>query len=153
MTPLTELRRSRGTLALASKILMGAFLLELPFLVVIAARFMEFNWTLPKHVDSFLWAFSSLLAIIGYNMVSKQLSLWEEAMEESNIPELISKTRMLGSTKATLDVLLTFYMAFLLPLFNLPIILWARSRARTGVESYDMLLEKKRRTVPTQAPA
>lgn len=138
MTPLLELHRYKGTLLFARKVLTAAMLLQLPILLAIVLKQMELHlhlhrlagWTMPGKLYWLLNAATSLLAIVGFTVVCRQLSLWEGDLENT---ELVQRTALLGTRKIAASVQLFFYLIFLLPLFNLIPIIWARSKASSAI--------------------
>jgi hypothetical protein len=100
---------------------------------------------MPTKIYLLFNAVTSALAIVGFAMVCRQLNLYEEALQNSSLPDLARSTRLLGIGKIVVGVQLFFYCSFLIPLINLPAILWGRSRAGSAVRALDELLEGQRR--------
>ncbi len=144
MTADQELRRIQGALNLASMLLLAAVLAQLPLVVVMVVRFFVFSWTPPIKVYWFFNAVSSLFAIVGFIMVCRQLNLCEEAVENSFFPGVM-RPRTLRGMELAGGVQLLFYGMFLVPLLNLPAILWGRARAKAAVRDIDAMLEDMRR--------
>ena len=143
MASIPELRRQRGSLQLARKLLTTAALLQLPFLIEIVLRQAGVlgSWQMPGKISAALWFATSLLAIVGFSMVCRQLDLWEGDLENA---DLAQRTRMLGSRKIAASIQLFFYLAFLMPLLNLVPVIWARSRASAAIGDLDLVLPARR---------
>src|SRR4051812_20455844 len=104
MYPIREIRRQQNVLDMASKVLTLALLLQVPILVIFASRMTRYFWTLPANVFWLLSGASSVLAIVGFTIVSRQLDLYDEAMADSPLPDLAQKTRLLGGGKIVVSV-------------------------------------------------
>jgi hypothetical protein len=150
MTPLLELHRHKGTLQFARKLLTTAILLQLPFLIEIVLRQADLllhlhvlgERQMPQKVTWLLSAATSILAIVGFAIVCRQLSLWEGNLEDT---ELAQRTRLLGSMKIAASIQFFFYLVFLIPLFNLIPVTWARSKASTAIRDLDLLIPTRHR--------
>ena len=150
MTPLRELHRHRGTLQFARKLLTMATVLQMPFLGEIVLRQADLLFHLnvlgdrqmPKSVTGLLCASTSILAIVGFTIVCRQLSLWEGNLEDT---ELARRTRLLGTMKIAASIQFFFYLVFLVPVFNLVPVLWARSKASAAIADLDLLMPVRRR--------
>ena len=149
MTPLSELKRHRGTLQFARKLLTAAIVLQLPFLIEIVLRqadiLLHMSILGDKQMSGRLTAVisvtSSILAIAGFTIVCRQLSLWEGHLEET---EFAQRTRLLGSRKIAASIQFFFYLVFLVPVFNLVPVFWARSQASTALRDLDQLVPARR---------
>jgi hypothetical protein len=150
MTPLLELHRHKGTLQFARKLLTAAMVLQIPFLIVIMLRqtdlFFHLNVLgdrqMPPKVTGLLSVTSSILAIVGFTIVCRQLSLWEGSLQNT---EFVQRTRLLGSMKIAISIQLIFYGLFLVPIFNLMPVVWARSKATAAIQDLDLLMPVRRR--------
>jgi hypothetical protein len=150
MTALREIHRHKSTLQLARKLLTAAIVLQLPFLIEIALRQADLllhlnilgNRQMPEKTFWFLSLTASALAIVGFIIVCRQLSLWEGDLENT---EFVQRTRLLGTMKIAAGVQLFFYLVFLLPLFNLIPVVWARSKATAAIQDLELLMPARRR--------
>ena len=118
--------------------LLIAALVQLPLILLLVARKLDFNWTMPEKVYWLIHVTSVVLGIVGFAIVSRQLSSLDEAPDALPISDFVRKTRVLGSAKIAASAQLLFYIMFLLPLANLGAILVARlraSRAIAGLEA------------------
>jgi hypothetical protein len=127
---LHELRRISEGLRFASRLLLLAVFLELPFVVGFVVRVARptWEWEAPAAVFNGLWLSSTLCAVVGFVVVSRRLGLWSEAMD--NFAEFVDRTRVYGTAKLTAGAQFLFMGLLLIPLFNLPAILWARAQAQ-----------------------
>lgn len=147
MTSVHELRRSKDNLQFSRTLLTVAALLQVPTLAGIALTQSQvifhysLGWTLPSKVFWMLDFGTALLAIIGFTMVCRQLSLWEGNLEST---EFVQRTRVLGTAKIAAGVQLFFYLSFLMPLINLVPVLWARSQAKKGILDLEDRLKASR---------
>ncbi|GAB3349283.1 hypothetical protein [Lysobacter tyrosinilyticus] len=143
MASIHALRRQKGSLQFARKLLIAAVLFQLPFLVEIVLRQADLlgGWQMPGKVTSLLWVATSLLAIVGFAMVCRQLELWEGDLESN---EFAQRTRLLGSRKIAASIQLFFYLAFLTPLLNLVSVAWAISKASAAIRELDLLVPARR---------
>ena len=150
MTPLSELHRHRGTLLFARKLLTAAIVLQLPFLLEIVLRQADIllhssilgDRQMPGRLTAVISVTASLLAIAGFTIVCRQLSLWEGHLEET---EFAQRTRLLGSRRIAAGIQFFFYLVFLVPVFNLVPVFWARSQASTALRDLDQLVPARRR--------
>ncbi len=150
MTPLQHLDRLKATLQFSRRLLTGAFLLQSPLLIIILLRQIDLmvsftilgNWQLSSKVFWFLSLTSSALAIAGFTIVCRQLSLWEGDLEAS---EFVQRTALLGTRKIAAGAQLFFYLVFLLPLFNLIPVAWARAKASAAITDLESLRLAHRR--------
>jgi len=150
MTPLLEIQRHKGTLQFARKLLTVAIVLQLPFLIEIVLRqgdlLLHLNVLgdrqMPTKLTWVLNAVTSIAAIVGFTIVCRQLSLWEGDLEDT---ELARRTRLLGSRRIAASIQFFFYLTFLVPVFNLIPVVWARSQASTAIDDLDLLLPLRRR--------
>jgi hypothetical protein len=150
MTPLRELHRHKGSLQFARRLLTAAILLQLPFLIEIVLRQSDLllhlsilgDRQMPRKVTGVLWASTAIFAIAGFTIVCRQLSLWEGNLEDA---ELVSRTRLLGTRKIAAGIQFFFYLVFLVPVFSLIPVLWARSQASTAIDDLEQLLPARRR--------
>lgn len=134
----------------ARRLLTLALVLQLPFLVVIALRQTDLFFhlhligdkQLPKSVTGLTWVGSSLLAIAGFTLVCRQLSLWEGHLEQT---ALAQRTRVLGSRKIAAGLQFFFYFVFLVPVFNLVPVLWARAQASSALADLAHMIPARRR--------
>ncbi|CAN5236319.1 hypothetical protein BH11PSE11_BH11PSE11_16870 [soil metagenome] len=140
-----ELRRIRASLRFASKLLLFALLLELPFVGMAVVRVARptWVWQFPDKLFWLLYFPSTLFAIVGFMMVCKQLGLWSDAMD--SLTDLVDRTRLLGTAKLAAGAQLLFIFLFLLPLFNLPMIFWARAQAGRAGRDIDGVTQSARR--------
>jgi TRAP-type mannitol/chloroaromatic compound transport system permease small subunit len=154
MTPLQQLDRFKGSLQFARKLLTGAFLLQSPLLIIILLRQIDLmvsftilgNWQMSNPAFWLLSLTSSVLAIAGFTIVCRQLSLWEGDLEST---EFVQRTALLGTRKIAAGVQLYFYLFFLMPLFNLVIVAWARSKASAAINDLEaMRLAYRRQPKP-----
>lgn len=150
MTPLRELHRHKGTLQFARKLLTAAMVLQLPFLIEIVLRQADLllhlnvlgDRQMPQKLTWVLSAATSILAIAGFTIVCRQLSLWEGNLEDT---ELARRTRLLGTRKIAAGIQFFFYLVFLVPLFNLIPVIWARAKASAAIHDLDLLMPVRRR--------
>ena len=150
MTPLRELHRHKGTLQFARKLLTVAMVLQLPFLIEIVLRQADLllhlnvlgDRQMPQKLTWVLSAATSILAIAGFTIVCRQLSLWEGNLEDT---ELARRTRLLGTRKIAAGIQFFFYLVFLVPLFNLIPVIWARAKASAAIHDLDLLMPVRRR--------
>ena len=150
MAPLRELHRHKGTLQFARKLLTVAMVLQLPFLIEIVLRQADLllhlnvlgNRQMPQKLTWVLSAATSILAIAGFTIVCRQLSLWEGNLEDT---ELARRTRLLGTRKIAAGIQFFFYLVFLVPLFNLIPVIWARAKASAAIHDLDLLMPVRRR--------
>lgn len=150
MTALREIHRHKSTLQLARKLLTAAIVLQLPFLIEIALRQADLllhlnilgNRQMPEKTFWFLSLTASALAIVGFIIVCRQLSLWEGDLENT---EFVQRTRLLGTMKIAAGIQLFFYLVFLLPLFSLIPVVWARSKATAAIQDLEVLMPARRR--------
>lgn len=150
MTALREIHRHKSTLQLARKLLTAAIVLQLPFLIEIALRQADLllhlntlgNRQMPEKTFWFLSLTASALAIVGFTIVCRQLSLWEGDLENT---EFVQRTRLLGTMKIAAGIQLFFYLVFLLPLFSLIPVVWARSKATAAIQDLEVLMPNRRR--------
>lgn len=150
MTPLLEIQRHKGTLQFARKLLTVAIVLQLPFLIEIVLRQADLllhlnvlgDRQMPQKLTWVLSAATSILAIAGFTIVCRQLSLWEGNLEDT---ELARRTRLLGTRKIAAGIQFFFYLVFLVPLFNLIPVIWARAKASAAIHDLDLLMPVRRR--------
>jgi len=150
MTSIHQLRRQKSSLQFARKLLTAAVLFQLPFLIEIVLRQTDLFFhmsilgsrQMPGKVTSLLWFATSLLAIIGFTLVCRQLSLWEGDLENT---EFAQHTRLLGSRKIAASIQLVFYLVFLMPVFNLIPVIWARFQASAAIRDLDALMPVPRK--------
>jgi len=150
MATLLEIQRHKGTLQFARKLLTLAILLQLPFLIEILLRQADLllhlnvlgDRQMPKKLTWVLSAVTSIVAIVGFTIVCRQLSLWQGDLEDT---EFAQRTRLLGSRKIAASVQFFFYLTFLVPVFNLIPVVWARSQASTAIGDLDLLSPVRRR--------
>lgn len=150
MTLLSQLHRHKGTLEFARGMLTLCIVLQLPFVIQILLRQGDLLFHLnilgdkqmPTKINWLLNGATSILAIVGFTMVCRQLSLWEGNLEET---ELVRRTRVLGTAKIAVSVQLFFYLVFLVPVFNLVPVLWARSKASGAIRDLEQLMPARRR--------
>ncbi len=138
------IRRHQNALRFANKLLLFSLLAQSPFLVVIVVRFFVIDLVLPSKLFWFFAALSALFAIIGFGMVCRQLALWDEALQNSSFNGLM-QPRTLGGMELAGGIQLLFYGMFLIPLLNLPAILWGKARANAALRDIDAALKAPRR--------
>jgi hypothetical protein len=150
MARISEIRRQKSLLQLARKLLTTAILLQLPILVLIVLRQSDLmfgldiigTWQMPNRLFVLLWGGSSLLAIVGFAMVCRQLSLWDGDLEQT---DFVRQTVLLGTRKIAASIQLFFYLSFLLPAINLIAIAWARSHASAAISGLAQHMPARRR--------
>lgn len=150
MSPLLQLQRHKGTLQFARKLLTTAIALQLPFLIEILLRQGDIllhlsilgDRQMPGKITALLCIATSLCAIAGFTLVCRELSLWEGDLENT---EFAQRTRVLGSRKIAASVQFVFYLCFLVPLFCLVPVFWARSQASTAIRDIELLTPARRR--------
>ena len=149
MASIHELRRQKGSLQFSRRLLTAAALVQLPFLIEIVLRQSDLLFHLnilgdrqmPGKAASLLWFVTFVLATVGFTLVCRQLSLWEGDLENT---EVAQRTRLLGSRKIAASMQFIFYLVFLIPVFNLIPVLWARSQASAAIRDLDLLVPARR---------
>jgi hypothetical protein len=138
-----ELRQISESLRFASKILSFALLLELPFVGMAVVRVARptWVWQFPEKLFWALYLPSTFFAIVGFIIVCKQLGFWSDAMD--SMADLVDRSRLLGTAKLAVGAQFIFTMLFLLPLFNLPMILWARAQANRARRNIDAIARRR----------
>lgn len=150
MTLLSDIKRHKGTLQFARRLLTIAVLLQLPILITIVLRQADFllhlnilgDRQIPPKLNLFLWVAPAIFAIAGFTIVCRQLSLWEGDLENT---EFAQRTRLLGSRRIAASIQFFFYLCFLVPVISLVPVFWARSQASTAIADLDLLMPARRR--------
>jgi hypothetical protein len=126
--PMSQLRenaayeRLRRNLSFAQWVLFIAFVAESPYLIRLAMP------TLPLFNKTFMglmWLIAAAFGIVGFLMVYRQLDLARDDSRYEGIG------RYMGA-RLTASVQLFFLLAFLVPIMNLPAILWAWFKAQSA---------------------
>jgi hypothetical protein len=140
-----ELRRISEGLGFASRLLVIALLVELPFVIGFVVRMVRptLEWKFPNALSNSLWLLSSVFALVGFVMVVRRLALWSEATQ--GLTDFVDRTKMLGTAKLAAGAQFLFMGLLMVPLFNLPIILWARAQARRARRDIDSAARSARR--------
>jgi hypothetical protein len=130
-----HLRQIKNSLSFANKLLLVALLIDLVFISVGVYRHFQPEWALPLKLFGVLYVPCALLGIVGFWMVNRQLELTGDAFERMD--DFVDRTWLLGTAKIALGVKFFFFVSFLMPMFNLPFILFARSRAKRAIRAID----------------
>lgn len=116
-----------NSLIWAKRFLLIAALVQLPVLLPILLQI---------YLSQRFWVFtdvvSAVFGIIGFLITNHQLDLRREALESSPTGHLIGPRLKAG-------LILFFVGAFLVPLLNLVIIIWAYARANSAIQALDRL--------------
>ena len=119
----TQLDDATTGLLWAKRFLAIAGLVQLPFLLPILLQI-----RLGSGLFGFTVVVSAVFGILGFVITNRELDLRGEALEGSPTGHLIGPNLKAGMT-------LFFYCAFLVPLLNLVIIIWAYARASSAVRA------------------
>jgi hypothetical protein len=127
MSSIHESRRMLSAVKLGNKLLTCCVLLQLPLIFIIGVRFLQVDWAMPTKIFWLLNVVTSVLAIIGFSIIARQLRFLDEAAEAHAGDKFF------------------FYLSFLIPILNLFAVIFAKVRAASAIRKIEDMARVPRR--------